>query len=318
MRLPCAFFRTVASWGVLSAFAVGALAQQDAGRDFGVDKMPMLTRDMASGHLIHLATSSDGLTWTEQPTPILVRSSSAELIELTTDSPVGPKGALCAYFMDASKTRGPSNGQIGRSISTDGGKTWSEPETLTFDGFGRKAAPNNPAIVLLEDGRVRIYCDLYAAPKSQQDDPTRFLIVSFTSRDGVRFVRDDGFRYEAPRIGDPELVQVGGEWIMLIGRQKDTLVARSSDGLNFTRDERIGPIEGATPGALVLDDESLRVFTSRDGGGAIISGVLNLKTGEYKADDGSRFAAPAADPSVIRRSDGSYLMSLRRWKARVP
>ncbi len=305
--------RTSLIVGILGVATAAAQTRQD----FGRDKVSGLVRDLATGHLIFLATSTDGLTWQEQETPTLVKCSSADVIELDADCPAGPKGALCLYFMDGTKVRGAGDGQLSRCISTDNGKLWSEPEPLFFDGISRKVVPNNPSVVKLDDGRLRIYCDIYVPPRTPKDDPTRVAIGSFTSRDGVRFVLDEGYRYEGSRIGDPAVLKVGSEWIMLVAHRDHTRVARSADGLEFKLDESIKPIDGNTPGGIALDGDSLRTYTCRSGG-AILSGVLHLRTGEFTPDEGTRVVAPALDPAVIRRSDGSYLMALRRWRVKLP
>jgi hypothetical protein len=98
------------------------------------------------------------------------------------------------------------------------------------------AAPVDPSVVLLADGRYRLYF-MQAAPLPS--------FYSAISSNGFDFVKEDGVRFSAAPepCFDPVVLKIGDGW-RLWGGPDGKFSARSQDGLYFTATGEIR-IEGA-------------------------------------------------------------------------
>ncbi len=238
------------------------------------------------------ATSTDGLTW-GQGTLLAEKASVPEVLRSS-------KGVFWAYWVDFTGMTGPNMEKIGVAKSADG-KTWEKLGNVKFTNLGSKV-PVDPDVVELEDGRFRLY--FYDITVQQGDHP----IYSAISSDGINFAIEDGVRFKAQNIFDPDVVRLkDSKWRMFLNNDGKIISATSSDGLNFTADSGVRVSGGGSiPGSIVLPDGSVRLYKCEKGISA------------YKSADGLNFALEKAevirgqggvvcDPSVTATPNG-YLM----------
>lgn len=170
----------------------------------------------------------------------------------------------------------------------------------------------DPSVVQLPDGKIRMY---FFGSEVVRGDPARapgdHVIYSALSEDGVHFVVEEGERFQARHITDPEVVKAGDEWLMFLSRGPETLLARSKDGSNFEQDTTFHLRLGGVPGAVVLPNGKVRIFAcSRRG---IVSALFDPKS-EYAVNVEPNARIPrgdfglVADPAPILRSDGTHYL----------
>ena len=104
---------------------------------------------------VQLATSDDGLAFTEVASPVMAHASAPDVLELSGAGAAGEKGWLAVYAADARGVRSLPDG-VCRLVSRDAGKTWGAPEPVVVSGVSG-GVPAEPAAVQLPDGRVRLY-----------------------------------------------------------------------------------------------------------------------------------------------------------------
>ncbi len=282
--------------------ASGADAQQQPSSPEGKPPAGDLIAQLGpAGHQIMLATSEDGLTWTLSDQPIQDAGSVPELIRL-------PNGEMLLYFVDGQKpppsTTPPLLGVL-RGSPADG---W-ERATLTLEGSGLFVLVD-PDAVLLPDGRIRLfYLDGIA-----DDQGEARAVYSALSADGLHFVQEEGVRIALPQITDPSVVQCpDGSWLMALSQGSTTLLASSEEGEVFAL-TGVSVQLGGVPELTLLPDGTLRLFVSAS------DGIRSLRSTDggrhWMEEDGLRIPAErgnvAADPSVIRLSDGRWLMAWKR------
>lgn len=172
-------------------------------------------------------------------------------------------------------------------------------------GFGRL---NSRAMVLLADGRIRIfYFDINESritkPANGVEPPNK--IYSAISSDGINFTQESGVRFQRPGAFDPDVELVNGTWYMYVGdvAGNQVIVATSTDGLTFT-ERGIAYTGGAVPdvwydnGRWYLYTAGINIATSTDG--------LRFKSTTSRFNDTAYQVT--ADPSIIKITDRSYLM----------
>lgn len=258
------------------------------------------------------AISEDGENFTVLPGPFFRHASVPEILELNQDLKTQKAGTLLLYFVDFNERPGPGQEQVSVSSSQDG-RQWGSAENISITGKPYEGAAVDPSVLQLEDGRLRMY--FFGAELNALGDPASHegphKIYSAVSDDGLHFITEPGIRFEAQGITDPEVIFTGKEWLMFLSHGRETLLARSKDGLQFTQDETVYFQEGGVPGAVVLPDGKIRVFLSRFGN--IFHIVWNPDSLLYDStsltqtlDKGSGLMV--ADPACILRSDGTYFL----------
>lgn len=115
---------------------------------------------------VHFATSADGLEFSEHRLPLLVRADSPEAIVLSGSGAAGDAGTIVVVALDRSD---PRKQQLVRIVSTDDGRTWTGPQPVTLRDWPEGATPADPAIVQLDDGRLRLF--LVAVPTTRERQP---------------------------------------------------------------------------------------------------------------------------------------------------
>ncbi len=248
-------------------------------------------------HRLVLATSKDGLTWTLASESFAERASVPALFE-------GPEGRLIAFYVDASDEG--QAGALGARVELRDG-TWAR-STTNLRGA-------DPDIVRLQDGSYRAY--------TKEPDGA---IPVFFSGDGLRWnrlgtaFRDDRYPYAT----DPDVFETPDGWVMLISLGPRLLRATSTDGLVFTAGS-VADLGGSVSSTVKVDGGWRTYFHvnagPQAGGKMRIRSAFTPDGQAWRVDPGDRLVAPAsgparfgvADPSPVRRADGSWVMLVKSF-----
>jgi len=261
------------------------------------------------------AVSKNGFDFEVLPGPFFKHASVPDVLELTSDCKAGNKGELLLYFVDFSDVMGPGSEGVSVAFSSSG-LDWSDKEAVTIEGKVNRGAAVDPSVVQLEDGKIRMF---FFGSEITKEDPAKsegdHKIYSAVSEDGIHFQAEPGVRFQMASITDPEVLRVGKEWLMFLSGGQETLLARSSDGLNFTIDSGFHLEIGGVPGAVMLSDGSVRIFAT--GRGGIVSAHFNPNSSSVPiTEKGARVsaegAAIVADPACVKRLDGSYYLIFKK------
>ncbi len=202
--------------------------------------------------------------------------------------------------------------------SMDHGATWTQ--------LGR-ICMHDPSILSvdfttlpLDGGGVALYfvdMKLLGQPATVQR-----VIYRAISMDGVNFDTPQPVVTAYVNMYDPAVVRTPEGKVRLYVPMDDIVpgigVASfiSDDGLHFAKEDGIRNIAGGMPGALVLPDHRVRVFT---GGAPGVSGISSFISNDglrFVPESGLRIAAASpkptdlpTDPSIIHLAAGGYLMA---------
>ncbi|MBN1421346.1 MAG: exo-alpha-sialidase [Planctomycetes bacterium] len=274
--------RAAASLAVALALAGAAKAQ---GRGYGPWNNDLV-----------IATSTDGLRFTLQGT-FVERGGVPSIAE-------GERGRLIAAFQWFPLDDRERFDKIAVRTSDDGGKTWTDPQTIEIAGMPETLhRAFDPTIVALEGGRWRLY---FSSERAGQLRGNR-AIFSAVSDDGIRYTFEEGMRFGFDRgeTYDCAVARIRNEWHLYCPApgQGVGYHAVSRDGLAFEQVEDV-QVMGARDwlGCALAVDGGLRFYGSGEGGWSAFS-----KDGdEWIVDMPARF--PGADPGVARNRDGLYIM----------
>jgi hypothetical protein len=193
---------------------------------------------------------------------------------------------------------------VAASFSSDGGRTWTAPRTLTFTGLPTGyQRPFDPTLTVREDGSLRLYFTCSPAGPNPVNG-----FCSATSTDGLTFSVDPGPRFYPGRSTvDCAALRWNGQWHLTspIGApQEGAYHAVSDDGLAFTRLADIPSVNNVNwTGNLVAVGSALRFYGS-PGPGLWWSATT----------DGASWSAPASlgiqggDPAVVEAEPGRWLL----------
>jgi hypothetical protein len=225
----------------------------------GAGLQPM---DGAWNHAVHVATSADGRKWIERDAPVRVRATSPDVLVLSGKGGAGEAGLLALYTLDMASG---GNLSLSRWLSNDAGNRWYATPGISIEGdWG--GAVRDVSVVQLDDGRIRMYVVLPPAPRTPGRDltppgqppdqppmptppgppnrpkfpeppriptdpvkgeaPPVSLVRSAISSDGLKFVVEEGNRFEAEGIASADVMFVGSQWVMVIGRGGNVFGAR--------------------------------------------------------------------------------------------
>lgn len=220
--------------------------------------------------------------------------------------------------------------RIAVRISGDDGRTWGEPEPIVIAKMDAAlAAPFDPALVVLPDGRVRMYFITHTGTDAA---PGQTAVHSAISTDAVHFDYEPGVRFTVPgrvvvdcaaALHDGVfhlVVPDNGTPAEFLGRRRsgepqpggNGYHATSTDGLAFTRaaDLPLPSTRDRWFGNLLSDGTQLLFFGTGPGPWPMTSA------------DGMRWAQAAApvrmpgiDPSAVRLRDGSWMVVATRVPA---
>jgi hypothetical protein len=220
--------------------------------------------------------------------------------------------------------------RIAVRFSSDDGRTWGEPKPIVMANMDVALAPPfDPALVVLPDGRVRLYFITHTGTDAA---PGQTAVHSATSTDATHYDYEPGVRFTVPgrvvvdcaaALHDGVfhlVVPDNGTPAEFLGRRRsgepqpggNGYHATSTDGLSFTRKADL-PLPSTRDrwfGNLLSDGTQLLFFGTGPGPWPMTSA------------DGMQWAKPAApvrmpgiDPSVVRLRDGSWLVVATREPA---
>jgi len=281
---------------MITTILSGCTDNEDNGIDGQKDENQYNWSTMSEGPYndqVSYATSNDLLTWTDTQEILAIHAS--------VPGAIYKEGVIYVYFVDVS-VDGIAE-QIGLITSNDNAQTWSEKQFITIDGVGDKV-PVDPAPLLLDDGRIRLYYFDINEGRFSTDPETQNKIYSAISSDGISFVQE-GICYSEKGVYDPDVILVGDIYRMYVGNLDENKVisATSTDGLTFTK-EGTAYSGGVVPDVFFKDDTyylytvGIDISTSSDG--------TSFTKTENRFE--SEINMLTADPSVIELNDGSYIM----------
>ena len=157
--------------------------------------------------------------------------------------------------------------RVAVSTSEDGGATWSAPRPVEFPGLPEgMVRPFDPTLVLLEDGRFRMY---FSARGQRDRNP---FTASAISGDRFRFEAEPGVRFAVAGrpVIDCAVARLGAGWHYFAPVQDSTgkaYHAVSDDGLAFRRLDDLS-LEGDRNwlGCALAVEGGLRFYGSGSGG----------------------------------------------------
>lgn len=254
-----------------------------------------------ANHDTFLTTSDDPKALTASDTAIFEGASVPEVVQLAN-------GDLLLYFVDAESLDKPGTEQIGYSKSVDGGATWSEKEHVVFSGKLNEGPAVDPSLVQLEDGTLRMYFYGPDGPISDLSaDTSEHHVYSAVSEDGINFAVEEGIRFSAQKLTDPEVIWHQGRWIMYVSLITSTGIATSDDGLAWTDTEIVWD-GGGVPGAYVDADDVVHLYGCNPQGLLTASSTDGV---EFTAEPVQAFSATVlgvCDPSPVLVEDGTMIM----------
>ena len=207
-------------------------------------------------------------------------------------------------------------------VSTDEGQTFSSATTVSIPNMAGVAAVD-PCAILLDDGRIRMY---YFGSFSTSGDPVtsqpdginRFY--SAISIDGITF-SEEAEVITKESISDPFVLKDSlGNYVMYISSGSNVLSATSTDGLDFTWNSGTCNTSGGVPGAILLADNSIRLYFHNS------NGIKSAKsssgsTTSFVSEEGFRISTPSGeytlsgDPNPLQISANPYLMCFKKKKS---
>ncbi|MBI4614596.1 MAG: hypothetical protein HY720_13380 [Planctomycetes bacterium] len=258
------------------------------------------------GHVILSASSADGLEWTLDEGVRVEHASVPCAVVRPSD------GAVLLYFVDAADV-GPGKWESANvAVSTDG--VSFEKQGLSIEGRTHERALD-PSIVLLPDGRFRLYYFSQGAGRIAENEEHE--IHSAVSTDGIRFV-EEGVVIRAEGLVDPDVFRCGDAWLMYVFslRAGGTRIARSDDGTSFRFLEDLGPRDWGTTAPVALGDGRFRLyaFDQRAHTENAVASFVSRDGISWEREPGVRLRAPEGkqftDPFVVVWK-GGYRMYLK-------
>lgn len=250
-------------------------------------------------HHVLSASSPDGLTWTAE-NRILLDHASVPCAIMT------PDGKIRLYYVDASQMPETAN----CAESSDGGATFTVLGLTIANRTAIKAL--DPSIVLLKDGRYRLY---FYGP-AQQDPGTTgpHSIYSAISDDGVAFTEEQQvFSYDG--LVDPDVFQVRRSlWYMFVFSLADgrTIIAKSRDGLAFKYRKPLDLLNWGTTAPVKIDKRRFRLYAFNQMGQQTVGSFVSRNGIKWTQEPGVRLTAgpgeQITDPQVVQLPDGTWKM----------
>ncbi len=134
---------------------------------------------------------------------------------------------------------------------------------ITLDGIANPLGVVDPDVVTLADGRIRLaFFWGFGAPGT---NIVRAMCIA-ESADGLNFTtRGTALAFTPTEmLTDPSLLALpDGTWLMAISAGQNTLIARSTDGLTFTREATL--TIGGVPELARAPDGAARLYVCRGG-----------------------------------------------------
>jgi hypothetical protein len=199
------------------------------------------------GHQTVIARTTDGLTMTNAH-QVLDHAS-------VPDGVRRPDGTVLVYYV---------NGAAGAThVARIVADTAQPLGPITVDGVQSPAGIVDPDVQTVSGGAVRMfYLNGFGPPNSTIPR----AMCSADSQDGVRFTtRGVAFEWSSgEQFTDPSVVPLAdGSWLMAISLGQQTVIARSSNGLSFTREATLS--FGGVPELAIAPDGAVRLYVCQGG-----------------------------------------------------
>jgi len=150
----------------------------------------------------------------------------------------------------------------------------------------------------LEDGSYRLFYFLGSFVTPPDPNQKTHPIYSAVSTDGINFTVEKKV-FEEADITDPSVVKLSdGAWLMAVAHSNETILARSSDGMAFTRQEPPISVQGI-PELGLMADGSVRLYLTRS--------LHSTDGGKTWTQEPEHFI-PRADPSLLAVPGDGYVM----------
>ena len=254
-----------------------------------------------ANHDTFIAYGDDADSIVPSAEPIFEGASVPEVVQLDN-------GDLLLYFVDAETLTSGGTEQIGYSKSTDGGVTWSEKDHVVFSGKLNQGPAVDPSLVELLDGTLRMY--FYGPDGPITDvgsDTSEHNVYSAVSEDGISFAVEEGARFSAEKLTDPEVIWHQGRWLMYYSLGTTTGIATSNDGLAWS-DTEFDWSGGGVPGAYVDGDDVVHLYGCNPQGLLTAASVDGVEFTEEPVQAFSETIMGVCDPSPVLLDDGSMIM----------
>ena len=201
-------------------------------------------------------------------------------------------------------------------FSSDDGKSWTKPTSMVFDGLDPEARyPFDPTLVVLEDGRVRLYFTYMVGSRIFEEATPG--ISSAISDDGIHFVKEEGMRFamKGEPVIDCSVCKIGTLWHLISPKHDNTTPrayhATSADGLHFEEQNQLSLDKSFKwLGCMVNQGRTCTFYgTQQHGAGSRQGGIpVATTTNGSKWKRASSLRIPGADPGVVVLEDGSMVV----------
>jgi hypothetical protein len=256
-------------------------------------------------HSTYVTRADTETSFSDSTTAVFNSASVPDALRLHHKISGANKNDLLMYF---------GRNGICESRSTDHGRTWSDPLTVTFNGLQNSGGEVDPSITQEHDGTLRLY---FYGPTSSNGDPAQIsgdhVIYSATSTDGVNFTVEAGQRFADTTITDPEVVKFQGQYFMYLSAGATTRITESSDGLTFTDTGDTWNSAGI-PGA-VAHHNTLHIYGC-SGSDSIVSASssdgLQFGSTSTVLTTTDQSVTSTCDPSPIRLKNGHFVLVYKK------
>lgn len=269
-------------------------------------KVPISGDDVRQ-HDVYVTRSDDSTSFPDSTEVVFDQGSVPEAVLFNGD--------LLMYFPSFKNFSQAGDEKIMAAKSVDNGKTWEELGLITLSGAINGVTAVDPSLVQLDDGRLRMY---FFGSTVTAGDPAKIggqhNIYSAVSEDGLIFTMENGVRYAAEQITDPEVIYLPafGTWLMYLSVGPQTRIATSNDGLVWF-DTEFSWDGGGVPGAYIDKNDMVHLY------GCGKNGIMTETSVDGMIFDGTPTVALSAsdrsiicDPSPVLLDDGSVLMVYKK------
>ncbi len=242
-------------------------------------------------HTVKLATSTDGIIFTDTGKTILDKASVPDAIKLSD-------GTILIYAVDGSNR---SNSSMLVAQSKDNGTTW-KVASLQLKTNRSDATGVDPDVVW-DNGKLRLFYIIFGFTSSQQKpaqgEKTVNKIYTATSTDGINFSEEDEPVFDDENITDPDVIKIGDKWFAYISQGPKNILALLGDDFKFQYNKVIREM-GSISNTVEIVAGEYRQFFCKNGISSAISSDGYSWSGEVVS-----LAAPTGgkiicDPAPIK------------------